>query len=556
MRHSKRMLKEIRRALLAGLALSVGLHLLLLVLPLSVVEIFRLAVPQGSLGAMALLSGIAVAAALAAAVMLEARHVVLVRAGLWLDHELGHVLLEHGIRRGYPSAEISRHGAELQSVRTMMTGGAAATLLDAASIPLIVAVSALASPLLGLAAGVTAGLLALVARRRARYWARLAAAAHEAEVANRREWALRAEIGPAAAALGLAEGLAAHWEVRNRAFVAKAYGAAKKAGVTNAAALLIGAAGLITFSTAGAWLSIEGRVDATLLAASTLLMVALLVLMGRLISASGELSQGLRALKSLEVQADQTGLSRAKAPLKGEPQALVLDNVTYAYPGNVAAALSGVSLSLRRGECLGVIGAAGSGKTALAEVLAGAALPASGAALIDGLAIADWQKTALAPRVGYVADNPLLLDGTVIENILRFKPASRDAAIDAAHRAGVHDILAALPRGYDTRVGAMGRSLSLRERRAIAFARALACEPAFIVIDTPEHGLDGFEARRLEQVLIELMSRGAGVVLLSNDGSLLALAHRRVLLERGHLSALDMPRPIPMATPVARASGL
>lgn len=555
MRHSKRMLKEIRRALLAGLALSVGLHVLLLILPLSVVEIFRLGVPQGSLGAIGLLSGLALAAVVAAAVISEARHVVLVRAGLWLDHELGHVLLEHGLRRGLPASEIARHGAELASVRTMMTGGAAASLLDAASIPLIVGAVALASPLLGLTAAVTAALLALMARRRARYWSRLAAAADEAREANRREWALRAEIGQAAAALGLAEGLASHWEVRNRAFVAKAYGAAKRAGVTAAAALAAGAAGLIAFSAVGAWLSIEGRVDAPLLAASILLMAALLVLMGRLISASGELSQGLAALMSLDALAGEAGLSRPKAPLSGSPAAMVLENVTYAYPGNAVPALSGVSLMLRRGECVGVMGAAGSGKTALAQILAGLAVPASGTALIDGLAISDWQKNARSPRVGYVADDPLLLDGSVIENILRFKSESPDLAIEAAQRAGVHDILAALPQGFHTRIGPMGRALSMRERRAIAFARAMASEPAFLVVDTPEHGLDGFEARRLEQVLLEIMSTGIGIVLLTNDGGLIGLAHRRMVLDRGRMSALDIPRPHAFAPSFARASG-
>lgn len=555
MRHSKRMLKQIRRALLAGLALSIALHLLVMVLPLAAVEVFRLAVPQGSSGALAVLTGIAAAAAAAAAAMASARHVVLVRAGLWLDHELGHVLLENGMRRGLSASDIAGHGIALGHVRGLMTAGAAAALLDATCVPLIVVAATLAAPLLGLVAGATAGLLIAIAAVQSRHSARLSAAAEEARDANRRDWAHRADMGHAWAALGLTDGVAAQWELRNRAFVGKTYDAAKRSGLTSAIALAAGSFGLVAFLSAGAWLLMHGKIDAAVLAASALLMSALVLLLGRLVARAGEIAAGLMGLRQLEHLAAKAATSRPANTLPGTPQEIVLDNAVFAYPGSAAAAVRGVSLVLRRGECLAITGAAGSGKTALARLMAGAAIPTSGAATLDGIAIADVQRGAPSPSIGFIAEDPALLEGTVLDNIARFRRMSRDVAMDAAQRAGVHDILAALPKGYDTPAGHMGGALSQRERRAVAFARALAAEPAFVVIDTPEQGLDAYETRRLEQVLIGLMTTGTGIALMTNDAALLALASRVAALDRGSLRSLAHARAAPPSAAYQMAVG-
>ncbi len=107
------------------------------------------------------------------------------------------------------------------------------------------------------------------------------------------------------------------------------------------------------------------------------------------------------------------------------------------------------------------------------------------------------------------------------------------AVARAAMRAGVHDILQTLQQGYDTEVGPQGCFLALRERRAVAFARALAGTPRFLVLDEPEAGLDGSGMKRLMQVLATLKAEGLSLVIATQDPRLLALTDKVVVLNQG-----------------------
>lgn len=542
MRHSQRMLKQIRRTLIECLVLSIGLHLLLLAVPLLAVEMFRLAVPQASIEALGLLAALAIAAIVAAAIVAATRHIMLARAGLWLDHELGHILLENGLKNGLPAADLAHHGALLAHLRTMLTGGATSAVLDAMSVPLIVAAIGLASPGLGLVAGTTALLLAAMIYGQSKPAARLLVAADEARDTLRRDWTIRASRSADCRTAGLATSAAAEWERMNRGFVAKAYGAATRLGRMSALTLAAGALGWLATCAIGAWSMIEGAADPSHVAAATFLTAALVLLMGRLANRAGDIAIGLDSFAKLEKLAAAAANRRTSKVFAGHASELAVTGAAFTYPGQPQPALRNIELVLLRGMCLAVTGAAGSGKSAIANLMAGAAAPTQGSATLDGIAITELIHAPGAPPIAFVADDPVLLDGTIADNIARFSPMSDAEVAAAAARAGVHDIIASLPQGYATPVGAMGRHVSSRLRRAVAFARAVATDPAFLVIDTPEQGLDAFETQRLQQVLVVLIASGTGVALATNDPSLLALADRVAVLNRGEIAAIDAAR--------------
>jgi ABC-type protease/lipase transport system fused ATPase/permease subunit len=141
------------------------------------------------------------------------------------------------------------------------------------------------------------------------------------------------------------------------------------------------------------------------------------------------------------------------------------------------------------------------------------------------------------PPIGYLPDDPALIDGTVHENIARFADASLISVARAALRGGVHETLQGLAAGYDTPVGPHGSGLALRERRAVALARAVHGDPKIVVLDEPEIGLDGASLRRLLAVLGDLKADGTSLVIATQDPRLLALTETIAVLNQGVVQA-------------------
>lgn len=227
-------------------------------------------------------------------------------------------------------------------------------------------------------------------------------------------------------------------------------------------------------------------------------------------------------------------LAATGEPLSGR---IELRDVTVYHPGRKVPSLRGVSLTIEPGRCVGLVGANGSGKSTLAALLAGAIHPSHGSADLDGVPIVKWQRTGAATPIGYLPDEPILIEGSVHENIARFTEASLMAAAHAAMRAGVLDMLQALPSGFDTPVGPQGSGLALRERRAVALARALFGDPRIVVLDEPELGLDGAGLRRLQKTIEDLKSAGTTLILATQDPRLLQMCEDVAVLNQGVLQA-------------------
>jgi ATP-binding cassette subfamily C protein len=169
-----------------------------------------------------------------------------------------------------------------------------------------------------------------------------------------------------------------------------------------------------------------------------------------------------------------------------------LEDVTYTYPGNAAPALAGVTLAIRRGESIGIVGPTGAGKSTLVDLVLGLLPPSAGRILVDGEPIAagasPWKR-----RVGYVPQALFLIDDTLRRNIalgIRDEEIDDDRIRDVARMAQLDQFLADLPYGLETRVGERGIRLSGGERQRVAIARALYHDPDLIVFDEATASLD------------------------------------------------------------------
>lgn len=222
-------------------------------------------------------------------------------------------------------------------------------------------------------------------------------------------------------------------------------------------------------------------------------------------------------VNSLEGERDRL---RASSPTGGNQPLVRLDSLefrslSYSYSGEVNA-LDGLTLSIARGEAIGIVGPSGSGKSTLVQVLLRLREPTAGSFLINGVDATEFSFDSWYSQIAFVPQDSHLLDATVAENIAFYRNATDDQVVEAAHRAHIHDEIMMMPNGYDTVLGSRGGSVSGGQRQRIAIARALVSRPSILVLDEPTSALD----LKSESLVHETFES------LKGDVTLVAIAHR------------------------------
>jgi ATP-binding cassette subfamily B protein len=214
---------------------------------------------------------------------------------------------------------------------------------------------------------------------------------------------------------------------------------------------------------------------------------------------------------------------------------VVLEDVTFTYPGSDTAAVAGVSLSVPAGTTLALVGETGSGKSTLAALVARLHDPDAGRVTIDGVDLRDLRLADLAAVVGVVSQETYLLHTTVRENLRYARPDATDAEIEEAARAArIHDLVAGLPEGYDTMVGSRGHRFSGGEKQRIAIARTLLRNPRVLVLDEATSALDT-ETERAVQQAFDALAEGRTTITIAHRLSTVRDADRIAVLDHGRV---------------------
>ena len=229
---------------------------------------------------------------------------------------------------------------------------------------------------------------------------------------------------------------------------------------------------------------------------------------------------------------DRSGAT-APAALAG---ALRLEGVRFRYPGEQAWALDGVDLAIAPGETVALVGRTGAGKSTVVKLLARFYDPTEGRVTADGLALTDLPAAGYRRHLGLVPQEAHLFSGTVSDNIAYGRPEADPGEVEAAARAvGAHDVVAALPDGYATRVSERGRSLSAGQRQLLALARARLVDPSVLLLDEATSNLDLATEARVQAAMGSL-SRGRTTVIVAHRLPTAARADRIVVLDRGRIA--------------------
>ncbi|MBL8328767.1 MAG: type I secretion system permease/ATPase [Rubrivivax sp.] len=219
-------------------------------------------------------------------------------------------------------------------------------------------------------------------------------------------------------------------------------------------------------------------------------------------------------------------------PLKGR---ITLDGVTFRYRPEANTVLHGISLDIRPGEMIGIVGRSGSGKSTLTKLVQRLYSPEQGRVLVDGVDIALIDAAQLRRQIGVVLQENLLFNRSVRENIAIADPAAPvEAVLPAAMLAGAHEFISELPQGYDTIVGEHGTGLSGGQRQRIAIARALYTNPRILILDEATSALD-YESEAILQRNLGAICKGRTVIIIAHRLSSVRQANRIVALERGRI---------------------
>lgn len=217
--------------------------------------------------------------------------------------------------------------------------------------------------------------------------------------------------------------------------------------------------------------------------------------------------------------------------------AISIDQVSFRYPGQKGDALKGMSLEIKAGEKVAIVGRVGSGKTTIGKLLAKLYAPDQGSIRIDGVDLQQVDPSALRLQIGYVGQEPWLIAGTLEQNImLGASSAGNPDLLWAAELAGVDSFADAHPEGYRMPVRERGDSLSGGQRQAITIARALIRRPPILILDEPTSAMDA----RTERAFIDRFCQeklNTTLVLITHRSSLLHMVDRVVIIDAGRFVA-------------------
>ncbi|UUZ94178.1 ATP-binding cassette domain-containing protein [Paenibacillus sp. P25] len=226
----------------------------------------------------------------------------------------------------------------------------------------------------------------------------------------------------------------------------------------------------------------------------------------------------------------EDGEELAAVPMRGE---IRLHEVSFRYGPLSAEAVQGISLHIRPGQFVAVVGSTGSGKSTLSKLLLGLLEPTAGRIDYDGKPIAEYHLRALRRQLGIVPQTSFLFSGTIRSNIELARRASMSDVIRAAKIAQIHDDIMAMPLGYDTFLAEGGSSVSGGQRQRIALARALVHRPAILLLDEATSALDTLTERRIQQALDGLKCTR---IVIAQRISTIARADLILVMEQGRIA--------------------
>ena len=524
----------LRRPLVHVAGFSFVVNLLLLIPALFMLQVFdRVLVSQSGETLLVLMIGVGVALALLLALDYLRARLQGVAGNIVaesLSPAVTRIAVAQGARRsGRGTSESLR---DVGSLRALFSAQGLLALFDAPWVVVYVAVIWLANPVLGTAAAAAAVVMLALALINDFVTRREIEALQKAAARATRYLEASLQNAEVAQALGMTDALIARWQQKNADVTALQQPTATKTVAMAALTRTVRQAVQVMMLALGAWLVISGEATPGVMIATTTLLGRALAPVELIVGSWRILAEGRAAFRRLGELLAGADAQPNRMPLPAPSGRLLAQNLMFRAPQGERMLIAGVSLQLGAGESLAIIGASGAGKSTLVRLLIGVCKPTAGVVRLDEAEIAQWPREDLGPSLGYVPQDVELFPGTVAENIARLGEVDSQRVVQAAQRAHVHEMILALPDGYDTPADSGGALLSPGQRQRIALAPALYGEPKLVILDEPNSNLDGAGEQALAETLKALRGQ-ATVVVVTHRATLIQHVDKILVLDSG-----------------------
>jgi ATP-binding cassette subfamily B protein/subfamily B ATP-binding cassette protein MsbA len=291
----------------------------------------------------------------------------------------------------------------------------------------------------------------------------------------------------------------------------------------------------------GGWRVLEGALTVGDLMMFLVYLLMLLQPLATLAQSATQFQNSLSGLDRIldlldeqpEMQSTPQSIRVDRGSVRGDIQ---FDNVTFTYPGTDTAALSDINLDVSAGQTIALVGPSGAGKTTLCNLVARFYDPTSGAVLLDGRNLTDYDVESFRSVLGVVEQDVFLFDGTIADHIAY---ARRDATIEeiqaAADTANASEFINRMADGMQTVIGERGVRLSGGQRQRLAIARAVLADPRILILDEATSNLDTDSERLIQQSLHQLME-GRTSFVIAHRLSTISGADRICVIEQGRIT--------------------
>lgn len=531
----QRALKACRPFFLSAALFSLFINLLMLVPPLYMLQVYDRVITSRSLDTLFMLTLIVVFLFIVMGGLEIVRSRLLVRLGNRLDsmvnHRLFEAMFQNGIRQ--PGRASAQPLNDLATLRQFLSGNGLFAFFDAPWTPIYIGVLFLFDVWFGvfaLAAGILLFVLALTNE-----WATrgLLAGAGEEQIQAQSLANSNLRNAEVLHAMGMMPGIRKRWAKRHQGFLLQQSRASDRAGTLANLSKVLRLLAQSLILGLGALLVLEGDLTPGMMIAASILMGRALAPIDQVIGAWKQFVGARGAYGRLQTLLRSVPQEEERMSLPAPKGEVSFEQVVAVPPGGKIATLRGLDFRVAKGQHVGVIGPSGSGKSTLARVLLGIWPAQGGTVRLDGADIAQWAREELGPYVGYLPQDIELFDGTISENIARFGEIDAERVVEAARRAGVHEMILRQPDGYDTRLSSTEGVLSGGQRQRLGLARALYGDPVLVVLDEPNANLDDAGERALGEALNRLKAQGTTLFVISHRERVLKSVDTLLVLQEG-----------------------
>lgn len=535
MRHTiyETVLNSIKRQVPALFLFSCVVNILLLVSVLYMLQVYDRVLATGSLDTLLWLTVGALAAILIYGLIEQARRVMLLRIGTWLNTRLAAPVMRLAMGARLAGTACEAGPKDVADLRNFLSGEGMLAFLDAPWTLIFIAFIWHLHPALGILATLGAILLFCLALANDLV-TRLHQRRAGASLRGSHEAALRyIDSGETISPLGMAAALIGRWQASESAALAEQERLGERTAMIMSLSRVLRLALQILVLAIGAYYVLAGELTGGAMIAASIILARALVPVEKSIGAWHRYTAARAAHRNLKTLFAGSPIAADMVRLPRPLGRLSVENAHCLAPATRDPILANITFMLEPGQTCAVVGPSGSGKSSLCRLLVGAWKPHHGHVRIDGADAFAWSAEDLGQYIGFMPQQIELFPGTVAENIGRFGAIDSDKLVQAAKLAGVHEMILKLPQGYETDVGLHDRRISLGQRQRLGLARAVYDDPAVLVLDEPNSNLDSDGDMALMRALAELKQRGRTVVLVTHRPAALQAADKILVLHSG-----------------------